>query len=48
LWQRGFHDHALRQDDDLAAAARYVIANPVRRGLVKRVADYPHWDAVWL
>jgi REP element-mobilizing transposase RayT len=48
LWQRGFHDHALRQEEDLAAAARYVIANPLRRGLVKCVADYPHWDAVWV
>ena len=48
LWQRGFHDHALRQDEDLVAAARYVIANPLRRVLVNRVADYPHWDAVWV
>ncbi len=48
LWQRGFHDHALRQDEDLVAAARYVIANPLRRVLVNRVADYPHWDTVGL
>ncbi|MEO9331403.1 REP-associated tyrosine transposase [Ectopseudomonas guguanensis] len=48
LWQPGFHDRALRQDEDLRAVARYVIANPVRAGLVKRVADYPLWDAVWL
>lgn len=48
LWQRGFHDHALRRDEDLRAAARYVVANPVRAGLVRRVGDYPHWDAVWL
>jgi putative transposase len=48
LWQRGFHDRALRYDDDLAAAARYVILNPVRAGLVKRVGDYPLWDAIWV
>jgi putative transposase len=48
IWQRGFHDHALRRDEDLVAAARYVIANPVRAGLVQRVGDYPFWDAVWL
>lgn len=48
LWQPGFHDHALRRDEDLVAAARYVIANPVRAGLVRRVGDYPHWDSVWL
>ena len=48
LWQHGFHDRALRQEEDLRAVARYVIANPVRAGLVKRVAEYPLWDAVWL
>jgi len=48
LWQHGFHDRALRQEEDLQAVARYVVANPVRAGLVKRVADYPLWDAVWL
>jgi len=48
IWQAGFHDHALRQEEDLAALARYVVNNPVRAGLVRRVADYSHWDAVWL
>ena len=48
LWQRGFHDHALRKEEDIKAVARYVIANPLRAGLVSSVGDYPHWDAVWL
>ena len=48
VWQDGFHDHALRQEEDLAEAARYIVANPLRTGLVERVGDYPHWDAVWL
>ena len=48
VWQRGFHDHALHRDEDVAALARYVVANPLRAGLVKRVGDYPLWDAVWL
>ena len=48
VWQRGFYDHALRKDEDLVPVARYVVANPVRAGLVPRVGDYPHWDAVWL
>ena len=48
VWQDGFHDRALRCDDDLQAVARYVVANPVRAGLVKQVGQYPHWDAVWL
>ena len=48
VWQRGFHDHALRRDEDVVKLARYVIGNPVRAGLVEHVGDYPHWDAIWL
>lgn len=48
VWQEGFHDHALRQEEDLVALARYVVANPLRAGLVERLGDYPHWDAIWL
>ena len=48
IWQAGYYDHAIRKDEDIANIARYIIANPVRAGLVKRVGDYPHWDAVWL
>jgi REP element-mobilizing transposase RayT len=48
LWQPGFHDRALRKDENLEAMARYVVANPLRAGLVTRIGDYPHWDAVWL
>ncbi|EWC38935.1 transposase [Pseudomonas stutzeri] len=48
LWQAGYHDHAVRHDEDLLAMARYVVANPLRAGLVQRVGDYPLWDAAWL
>lgn len=48
LWQKGFHDRALRQEEDLQAVARYVIANPRRAGLVDRTGSYPLWDAKWL
>ena len=47
-WQQGYHDHALRRDEDIKQVARYVIANPLRAGLVKRVGDYPLWDAIWV
>ena len=47
-WQAGFHDHALRREEDLKKVARYIIANPLRAGLVENVGDYPHWDAVWV
>ena len=48
IWQRGFHDHALRRDEDVMCVARYIVANPLRAGLVKKAGDYPLWDAVWL
>ena len=48
VWARAFHDHALRCDEDLLALARYIVANPVRAGLVRRVGDYPFWNAIWL
>jgi putative transposase len=48
LWSKAFHDHALRHDEELLATARYIVANPLRAGLVRRVGDYPFWNAVWL
>jgi putative transposase len=48
MWQKGFHDRAIRREEDLRAVARYIIANPLRAGLVRRVHDYPLWDAIWL
>jgi putative transposase len=48
LWQKGFHDHALRKDEDVQTVARYIVANPLRAGLVERIGDYPLWDAIWL
>ena len=48
IWAKGFHDRAIRADDDLRAAARYMIANPLRAGLVQHILDWPFWDCVWL
>ncbi|HJP97378.1 MAG TPA: transposase [Rhodanobacteraceae bacterium] len=48
LWAPAFHDHALRADEDLRRSARYLIANPVRAGLVERIGDYAFWNAIWL
>ena len=48
IWASGYHDHAIRGDEDLLETARYIVLNPVRAGLASRVGDYPFWDAVWL
>lgn len=41
LWQTGYYDHVLRDDEDTLAVIRYVLANPVRAGLVERIDAYP-------
>ena len=48
IWQAGYYDHALRKDEDIQTIARYIVANPIRAGLVTKVGDYSHWDAIWL
>lgn len=48
LWMPAFHDRAVRREEDLRAAARYLVANPLRAGLVTQIGDYPFWDAVWI
>ncbi|HWU76006.1 MAG TPA: transposase [Rhodanobacter sp.] len=48
LWTKGFHDHALRNDESVRDVTKYIIANPLRAGLVANVMDYPYWDACFL
>ncbi len=43
-WQRDFFDHRIRSADDHAEKWAYIRDNPVRAGLVKNHADWPH---VW-
>jgi len=48
LWQKGFFDRAVRSDEDLVTVARYIVANPLRGGLVKTIRQYSLWDARWI
>ncbi len=48
IWQKGYHDRAIRREEDLKAIARYILANPLRAGITDKLASYPHWDTVWL
>jgi putative transposase len=41
LWQWGFHDHVLRQSEDVGKCAAYIVANPVRAALVQDSCEYP-------
>jgi REP element-mobilizing transposase RayT len=41
VWQKGYYDHGLRDDEDYRIRIQYLIDNPVRAGLVKCAQDYP-------
>ena len=42
VWQRHFWDTQLRRGESYDAKWDYVVANPVRAGLVSRVEDWPY------
>ena len=45
-WQKSFFDHIIRKDEDLMAVIRYILDNPVRKGLVRDWRDYPFKGAI--
>jgi putative transposase len=42
VWQLRFHDHIIRDQDDMNRHIDYIHYNPVKHGLVRAVRDYPH------
>jgi putative transposase len=42
LWQRRFWEHTIRDDRDFARHVDYIHFNPVKHGLVTKVADWPY------
>ena len=42
LWQDGYYDHILRDEEKSAVVIRYILENPVRSGLVRHVTEYPY------
>ena len=45
-WQKDFFDHIIRKEEDLVHVAKYVLDNPVRKGLVENWQDYPFKGAI--
>ncbi|HEV3159401.1 MAG TPA: transposase, partial [Xanthobacteraceae bacterium] len=41
LWQRRYWEHTIRDDVDFERHVNYIHYNPVKHGLVTRVADWP-------
>ena len=42
VWQRRFWEHKIRDEHDFKCHMDYLHFNPVKHGLVGRIADWPH------
>ena len=42
LWQPRYWEHCIRDEDDFARHVDYIHWNPVKHGLVRCAADWPH------
>jgi len=45
-WQPGYYDHIIRASEDWHSQVRYILRNPVRRGLVEDPLDYPFTGSI--
>ncbi len=41
-WQKDFYDHILRKDEEIEKHVRYILENPVRKGIVENWKTYPY------
>jgi putative transposase len=41
-WERDFFEHRLRREESLREKADYILANPIRAGLVSTEEDWPY------
>jgi putative transposase len=41
LWQRSYYDHVLRKDEHIQAVARYILENPIRKGMIEDFRKFP-------
>lgn len=48
VWQDESFDHILRSDESAYNKVMYICENPVRKGLVKEVDDYPWLWREWV
>ncbi len=45
-WQKDFFDHIIRKEQGLINIAKYILNNPVRKGLAEQWQDYPYKGAI--
>lgn len=44
IWHRRYWEHTIRNERDLVNDVDYVHRNPMKHGLVSRIADWPYWS----
>ncbi len=42
LWQENYFERVLRKEEDTIDVVKYILNNPVRKGLVKEYSNYPY------
>ena len=42
IWQKGYFERVLREEEGTEQVINYMLMNPVRAGLVQSPIDYPH------
>jgi REP element-mobilizing transposase RayT len=45
LWQASYFDRTLRENETVPATIAYIVANPVRAGIVSSPGEYPYWGS---
>ena len=46
LWQKNFHEHVVRREESLVKIAKYILNNPVRKGIISNWKGYKHCKLV--
>jgi len=45
-WQKDFFDHVIRRHEDIATQVKYILDNPLRKGLVSSWQEYPYKGSI--
>ena len=45
-WQKDFYDHVIKKDESLSTNVKYILDNPVRKGIVMEWQEYPYKGAI--
>ena len=40
LWQENYYEHILRKEEDTLTVVRYILNNPVRKGVIQKYDEY--------